>query len=156
MHNAPPQLYARTHTLTLGHFSISLLYITSVLLRHCFAEGRCLSKQTWSVIYHWNQYVEDVLKTIVLTYNYVWKAIHTHTGFRRASLAQAHCQSRLVYIHIHTHTNNSCTHAHPYAHTHARTHTHTQTHTCTQTQTHTFTHTNTQHTFSLHQWVRSA
>ena len=27
---------------------------------HCFADGRCLFKQPHSVIYHWNQYDEEI------------------------------------------------------------------------------------------------
>ena len=30
----------------------------------CFVDGRCLFKQSWSVIYHWNQYDEKILKSV--------------------------------------------------------------------------------------------
>ena len=29
---------------------------------YCFADGRCLFKQPQSVIYHWNQYDDEILK----------------------------------------------------------------------------------------------
>ena len=29
---------------------------------YCFADGRCLFKQPQSVIYHWNQYDEEISK----------------------------------------------------------------------------------------------
>ena len=29
---------------------------------YCFADGRCLFKQLQSVIYHWNQYDEEISK----------------------------------------------------------------------------------------------
>ena len=29
---------------------------------YCFADGRCLFKQPQSVIYHWNQYDEEIQK----------------------------------------------------------------------------------------------
>ena len=33
--------------------------------RYCFADGRCLFKQPQSVIYHWNQYDEEISKKYV-------------------------------------------------------------------------------------------
>ena len=32
---------------------------------YCFADGRCLFKQPQSVIYHWNQYDEEISKKYV-------------------------------------------------------------------------------------------
>ena len=29
---------------------------------YCFADGRCLFKQPWSAIYHWNLYDEEISK----------------------------------------------------------------------------------------------
>ena len=29
---------------------------------YCFADGRCLFKQPQSVVYHWNQYDEEISK----------------------------------------------------------------------------------------------
>ena len=31
---------------------------------YCFADGRCLFKQPQSVIYHWNQYDEEISKSV--------------------------------------------------------------------------------------------
>ena len=31
---------------------------------YCFADGRCLCKQPQSVIYHWNQYDEEISKSV--------------------------------------------------------------------------------------------
>ena len=33
---------------------------------YCFADGRCLFKQPQSVIYHWNQYDEEISKKSVV------------------------------------------------------------------------------------------
>ena len=39
-------------------------YVLSFLWRHCFADGWCLFKQRWSIIYYWNQYNEDIYKSL--------------------------------------------------------------------------------------------
>ena len=31
---------------------------------YCFADGRCLFKQPQSVLYHWNQYDEEIQKSV--------------------------------------------------------------------------------------------
>ena len=36
----------------------------STVETYCFADGRCLLKQPQSVIYHWNQYDEEISKKV--------------------------------------------------------------------------------------------
>ena len=38
---------------------------------YCFADGRCLFKQSQSVIYHWNQYDEEISKKCRSVRSYV-------------------------------------------------------------------------------------
>ena len=42
--------------------SVIIIMSHSLLWRHCFADGRCLFKQPQSVIYHWNQYDQEISK----------------------------------------------------------------------------------------------
>ena len=45
-----------------SYILLMLIMSHSLLWRHCFADGRCLFKQPQSVIYHWNQYDEEISK----------------------------------------------------------------------------------------------
>ena len=46
------------------HISYQVLnYVSQFTVEtYCFADGRCLFKQPQSVIYHWNQYDEEISK----------------------------------------------------------------------------------------------
>ena len=45
------------------HISLPLYYVSQFTVEtYCFADGRCLFKQPQSVIYHCNQYDEEILK----------------------------------------------------------------------------------------------
>ena len=44
------------------YFLTNLISSHSLLWRHCFADGQCLFRQPQSVIYHWNQYDEEISK----------------------------------------------------------------------------------------------
>ena len=41
---------------------VQIVISHSLLWRHIVADGRCLFKQPQSVIYHWNQYDEEISK----------------------------------------------------------------------------------------------
>ena len=48
--------------LLVGLFNIYVSQFT--VETYCFADGRCLFKQPQSVIYHWNQYDEEISKKV--------------------------------------------------------------------------------------------
>ena len=42
---------------------LSYCYVSQFTVEtYCFADGRCLFRQPQSVIYHWNQYDEEISK----------------------------------------------------------------------------------------------
>ena len=74
---------------------------------YCFADGRCLFKQPQSVIYHCNQYDEEILKMcwgVCLSVNisvrsFVSVNMSVYTSMR--VYIPLRCESGYIYLHRH-------------------------------------------------------